>query len=87
MTVGPVLILGSPWLVVSLGPTHHRVFDEGWALLTTGKCVWFSELRTPERIGWLSALIVLGVVTLFAGLWLYRSERFHRIGLRHDHAV
>ena len=86
MIVGPVLILSSPWLVLSFGPVHHHVFEEGWALLTTGQCVWFSELKTPALIVWLSTLMVFGVATLFAGLWLFRSARFYKIGFRHDHA-
>jgi len=87
MIVGFLLILSSPWLVLSFGPMHHHVFDEGWALLTTGQCVWFSELKTPALIGWLSTLMVFGIATSFAGLWLFRSARFHRINFREDHAV
>lgn len=79
MVVGPALVLLSPWLVLSFGPIRHRVYDEGWALLTTGECVWFSELRESAAIGWFSALVALGVIALFAGLRLFRSSRICRI--------
>lgn len=79
MVIGPALVLLSPWLVLSFGPIRHRVYDEGWALLTTGQCVWHSELRESAALGWFSAIVALGVVALFVGLWLFRSSRAYRI--------
>lgn len=87
MIVGPALILGSSWLVLSFGPLHKRVFEEGWALLDTGQCIWFSELKMPAFIGWFSSLILFGVVMLFFGLWLFRSARFYRFDFEREHAA
>jgi hypothetical protein len=83
MVIGPVLILASPWLVLSFEPIRQRVFDEGWALGAT-ECVWFSELREAAVFGWFSGIVALGIVALFSGLWLFRTARFCRKSFDHD---
>jgi hypothetical protein len=77
MGIGPVLVLASPWLVLSFEPISRRVFDEGWALKPT-KCVWYSELSESAAFGWFSGFVALGIFALFAGLWLFRSAPFSR---------
>jgi len=83
MLIGPIVILASPWLVLSFEPIRRRVFDEGWALEAT-KCVWFSELHESAAFGWFSSIVALGLVILFSGLWLFRSARFCRKSFDHD---
>lgn len=85
MVLGPALVLLSPWLVLSSGPIRHQVYAEGWALQTTGECIWFSELRESAAIGWFFVLVALGVAALFVGLWLIRSARF--TGFRYNHVA
>ena len=86
MIAGPVLVLGSPWLVLSFGLIHGWVCDEGWALMSDGRCIWFSEPKESAVISCFSALVVFGVLGLFAGLWLFRSARIRRTG-GHNHSA
>ena len=84
MIIGPILVFASPWLVLSFGPIRRQVFDEGYALLTTGQCVWFSKLRESAAFGWFCVVVALGIIALFSGLWLFRSARLCRNSFAHE---
>ncbi len=73
MVLGPMLILGSPWVVLKLPLLRSLIYEEGWALLTDHRCVWISELSEPAAIGWSLGLMLVGVWLVFGGLWLFRS--------------
>ena len=80
IVLGPLLILGSPWVVLRLPPLNSLIYVEGWALLTGHRCVWFSELSDSAAIGWSLALMLVGVSMVFGGLLLFRSARPRAIG-------
>ena len=80
MVLGPVLIPGSPWVVLKLPLLHTLIYEEGWALLTGHRCVWLSELSDSSAIGWPLGLMLIGVSMVFGGLWLFRSARLRAIG-------
>jgi len=80
MVLGPVLIVASPWIVLKLPLLHTLIYEEGWALLTGHRCVWFSELSDSAAIGWSLALMLVGVSMVFGGLCLFRSARPRAIG-------
>jgi hypothetical protein len=80
MVLGPLLILGSPWVVLRLPLLHSLIYEEGWALLTGHRCVWFSELSDSAAIGWTLEMMLVGVSVLFGGLWLFCSARPRAIG-------
>ena len=73
MVLGPVLILGSPWVVLKLPLLHSLIYEEGWTLLTGHRCVWFSELSDSAAIGWSLGLMLVGVSMVFGGLRLFRA--------------
>ena len=79
MVLGPLLILGSPWVVLSSRMLHRQVYREGWAYQVGGTCEWFSELNVSAAFGWFAAWSVAGAIALLAGLWLFRTGRFHKI--------
>lgn len=83
MVIGPVLVLASPWLVLSFEPIRRHVFDEGWALWAA-ECVSYSELRESAALGWFSGIVALGIVALFSGLRLFRSARFSKKSSDYD---
>ena len=74
MAVGPILIILSPWIVLSLPAVHGFFYDEGWALLSSGRCVWLSKVKESTAIVGALVLMAFGVAGLFAGLRLYRSR-------------
>ncbi len=74
MTGGPVLIVLSPWIVLSLPAVHGFFYDEGWAVLSNGRCVWLSKVKESTAIAGALILMAFGVAALFAGLRLYRSR-------------
>jgi hypothetical protein len=87
MISGPALTLSSPWLVISFGPLHKKVFEEYFAFLTGGQCTRFENLMVSAYIEWISGLVILGIIAMFIGLWLFRSTRFHRINFRRNYAA
>ena len=80
MIIGPVLILSSPWLLLSFEPVRRHVSDEGWWLTSAG-CLWDSELNRPAFFGCLSIISVVGLSAIFTGFWLFRSARFQKVDL------
>jgi hypothetical protein len=80
--IGPPLLLSCPWLVLSFEPIRSWVFDEGWALLKSGQCIWLSELNTSALVGWYSTISLIAVASLFAGIWLFRSAKFQKIHIQ-----
>lgn len=80
MVVGPLLIIGSPWVVLKIPIFHKLIYEEGWALLTDHRCVWISELSDSAAVAWSLGMMLLGASMLFGGLWVFRSSRLHTIG-------
>jgi hypothetical protein len=83
MIGGPALILSSPSLVFSLGPLHSQIYDQCWIIGQSG-CNMVESLNKSAAITWVLAPSMFGVVALFAGLWLFRSARHHKIYSRDD---
>jgi len=75
MAVGPILIILSPWIVLSLPAVHGFFYDDGWVVLSTGRRVWVSEVKESVAISCALVLMAFGVAGFFAGLRLYRSRR------------
>jgi len=82
MVGGPLLSLSSPWLVFSLPPIRNLVYDQMFVTATSG-CTMVEYLNDSAALEWVSALCILGILTLFAGLWLFYSARFQ--GLQYVH--
>jgi hypothetical protein len=75
MGLGPLLILGSPWMVLHFPPMHGTVYNEGWGYIGPGQCEWFSQLSDSAVIGWSAVMMAAGVAATLTGLWLFRSAR------------
>lgn len=76
MSLGPLLILISPWMVLHFPLMHGLIYEEGWGYLGRDRCEWFSQLSDSATISWSLVMMLGGVSLLFSGLWLFRSARF-----------
>jgi hypothetical protein len=74
MVLGPLLVFASPWVVLKLPLLHSLIYEEV-CVLVGQRLVGASELRDSAAIGWSLGIMLVGVLMVFTGLWLFRSTR------------
>lgn len=85
MAVGPALMLGAGWIVLSWAPFRGLVFNQYQVDLVGGGYENIRELKGPVLVLGFSAFLVAGLASIFGGLWLFRSARPLGAGLHREH--
>lgn len=78
MGIGPLVILASPWLVLSFPPMHRLIYEESpWNFFAPNYQERHLALGDDTAVVWSLVIIGIGAAMLFTGLGIRHSLHSH----------